>query len=186
MRTLFRSFSEIKGFDGWMIGKISIFRNEGKEAEATASVVKQKKSIAILEAAEGEIGIRMMVVQPQNIPQAGSREREFSLPDGSMPQDSRIFQREEILAFAGEVLDHNWIHQTQCPIVPGLLMVEWMWNMNGASLLGSIMTFRAPAYAQEEIIIYRDSAEQNYYAVTERQGTLHLLWEIKHLEIEKE
>lgn len=192
IKNLFRAFSEVKGFDGWMIGKLYFYKKENKEGNLlSASIVKRKKNFAVIEVTGEGICIQMVVLKPQTIPKVydadrmwqtmeysgsgslwkktGSKEKKFNLPEGCAEVASRVFSREEVQIFAEEAGDNNWIHQTERPIVPGLMMAEWLWKMEGISLLDKIMIFRKPVYVQEKIVIYQSSLPQCYFAVVEEQ-----------------
>lgn len=106
----------------------------------------------------------------------------FCLPKNCRKVGSKVFSKEEILEFTEKVQDHNWIHQTEKQIVPGFMMVEWLWDIGELSLWNKMVVFRAPAYVWEEIELYIDSFYGYYFAITKgTEGNIRLLWEVKEI-----
>lgn len=177
VRTLFRKFSQIDGFDGWMIGKLCFQFEE--EEQLPLSIRKQKENYAVLEAASDNLKIQMHILKPQ---QGCNRNAGFVLPEQSIPVSVRKFTGEEILSFVSEVEDDNWIHRTKNPVVPGFLMAEWLFESGLLPLTASSgeisMIFRAPAYAWEEIAVYGEDGAHRLFGVTEQEERIKLLWEL--------
>lgn len=187
MRELFRSFSQIEGFFGWMIGKIS-FADGEEIAPVKAYIKKEKKNYAVLAAAEESVWLQIYIVNSHRksvsgesvLPVSGAGEEKepkcVSLADKSLLLE-RTFYSQEILDFVAEVQDDNWIHQTHKPVVPGLFLWEWLWQQGLLVQKGS-MLFRSPAYAEEKIMVYIDRQTHHLLGIVGRNTGNVLLWEV--------
>lgn len=146
MREVFRSFSQIEGFEGWVIGKLCFqyrqWDNETKRKQV--SVRKHKENYALLEAAASDVLVQMHILKPQEeilekkvkdgrnthleFSKQREQERKFVLSQQHILLCTKSYAREEILAFVDDVGDYNGIHRTDKPVVPGGLIAEWLWE----------------------------------------------------------
>ncbi len=200
VQEIFLPFFKEKGLEGWMIIKIHFQRKEIIETikEKTESMVlKKKKNYCLLGLLWHHGIILMHLFMPQPLIEYHSslifqnkKSHRFFLPKNCEKVASRVFSKEEIQEFVTSVQDDNWIHQTEKPIVPGLMMLAWIWGRKELSLWDNAMIFRAPAYAEEEIELYFDSYSKNYFAIVKeldfkefdkKEKNLKLLWEIKKI-----
>lgn len=193
IRDIFPLFSKRKGFDGWMIVKLHFQTREKMASETdkkTAVVLKKKKNYAILGLLWKQGLILMHLMMPQFLAENKSvviwqdkTDDSFYLPESCKKVGSKVFSKEDVLKFTEEIQDYNWIHQTERPIVPGFMMVEWIWEIERISLWDKVMIFRAPAYVQEGIELYIDSFSGCYFAIAKGAGRKNrLLWEVKAAE----
>jgi hypothetical protein len=210
LKKLFRKFSEIKDFDGWVIGKLVFYKRE-KDPEIVCVLKKRREKAAVLEV-EGEgLCIEMYLLKPgkaeeksqvwgekETLLNVGESQEVQKLQKPQTPQVlqelqkdmifrkygfslencveviSKVFSEEEILAFAADVEDENPIHRTQKPVVPGLLLAEWMWVDGKISLEEKKIVFHAPAYARETVTVYWEKERKVYFGVSDGR----ILWKV--------
>ena len=167
LRKFFQAFSEIKGFDNWMIGKIKI-KQKGNgpdiaEKEKYCRIKKRKRHFAVLEAEGQEMRMEVFLLKPDCAKMTEEKKIRKSLPKDLGKCVSKVFSREEILAFVKETGDDNPIHFSKSPVVPGFLMLEWLWQLGYAA---KEMIFYSPVYAQEEVTLYFHQGTKDCYALS--------------------
>jgi hypothetical protein len=170
LKQLFGKFSEIKGFDNWMIGKL-VFYSQEKSLELTCMVKKRKEKAAVLEAAGNGICMEMYLLKPEKTQE---KVQIWEEKESCEKVISKAFFEEEIAAFVTAVGDENPIHRTPKPVVPGLLLAEWLWTEGKISLEGKKLAFHAPLYAQEKMTVYREENTQVSFGVSGGR----LLWKV--------
>lgn len=169
-----------------------IVEKEDDNAER-AEIVKQKQNYAILETIVENFRVRMYIMRPKGQweEKTDLSEKKFEMPEGCNLLFSKRFSAEEIHVFVTEAGDENEIHKTERPVVPGFFMTELLWRyyvvpelLEDKEPAGDFcnwnmnMIFRAPAYADEKIDVYRESFSGKVFAVTEREQQISLLWEM--------
>ena len=171
LKKFFQAFSDLKGFDNWMIGKIIIKQQEEIPDIAEKGIVcrikKRKQRFAVLYAEGQGILIEVFLLKPGG---SGKEKIRKNLPEALEKGISRSFSKEEILAFVRETGDSNPIHASEIPVVPGFLMLEWLWEL----YLVQEMIFYQPVYAGEELTLYFHQETEGCYAVSD-----HICWEAK-------
>lgn len=185
LRTLFQQCSQIKGFNHWLLGTLyfDIIELPYRKQEILSTIIKQRKDYAILELSWKESRIKVHLFRQVDCTK--KRTAMFLLPEGYIWIASKVFSKQEIYEFAEAVQDYNSIHQMELPIVPGFLMVEWLWYKKGIIFLDKIMAFHEIIYAQEEMKLYFDPYTQSYVAIkneTELDGLGKkgiFLWELR-------
>lgn len=190
IQEIFLPFFKEKGLKGWMIIKIH-FQKEGKieavKKETEPVVLKKKKNYCLLGLLWQQGIIFMHLYLPQSLIEYHSDFTLQGLPKNCEKVASKMFSKEEIREFVRTVRDDNWIHQTEKPIVPGLMMLAWIWDRE-VSLWDKAIIFRTPAYAEEEIALYFHVDSKNYFAIIEpldskefnkEERNVRLLWEMK-------
>jgi hypothetical protein len=173
LKKFFRKCSEIKGFDNWMIGKL-VFSRQEESTELTCEVKKRKEKAAVLEVAGNGIIMEMYLLKPER---TQKKAQAWEGKETCVEIISKVFSKEEILAFVMDAGDENPIHQTQNPVVPGLFLAEWLWLEGNVSLEGKKMIFQAPLYAQEKVTVYLEKKTQVYFGVSDGR----ILWKACYL-----
>lgn len=185
---LFRCFSTIENFEGWMIGKMCFCHLGVAEQEKgleAAQIKKRKNHYAIVEVRRDAYLAQMLLVKPAQDRckdgfSTGEKERKRNtLPKPDLWKNGFIgkhtFHREEIIAFVEAVQDANSIHRTERPIVPGLQMVEWFWSISALKdWTNCEFSFRTPAYAEQELQVYQCGEE--FYCL---MGDEEVLWTVR-------
>lgn len=190
-RELFRCFSGIEGFEGWMIAKVTFVSGDasgqktGQDGE-TAVITKRRKNFAVMEAQWERMRVRMFLVKPEKsigeTSEAGQSEL-LPLPETYTEYAAKTFSVEEILKFVSDVGDTNGIHRTDRPVVPGFFMVEWLLEQETKLLSqGNVsVVFRVPAYAGEVVGLWKQDAARKIMAVRLDAATglqEEILWEM--------
>lgn len=183
-------FSIIEGYEGWMIVRV----NYGVETIAEKMeiqsirqqcIVKKKKArYSILESffvAEGKrFYMEMHLMKPQE-EERMQKKKARNLSEKELNQglsqsalgnmiDCVTFQKLDIIRFVQRVKDKNPIHQTEEPVVPGLLLLHSMLKLlMGQKLQRIEIWFRNPVFAGERIMIYEQQKNKKYVGVREER-----------------
>lgn len=190
-RKLFQCFSDIEGYEGWMIGRMSFYptgqagTDNGSEGQGNRQgnviLKKRRQGYAVAEAWADGCLARMLLIRPTGRGYrsgfSGKQEGENLIPD--WPENNRIgthtFSPDEIMAFVDAVQDTNSIHRTERPVVPGMQMIEWFWSVaKPAAWKECVFIFRIPAYAGQEIQLYTNKA--GYCCIAGETG--ETLWDV--------
>lgn len=189
-------FSEFTGYDGWMIGtcmyeKTIVKAQEGSEVlrgfgKVQSELVKQAERFVVmqnsLETGGYRFTLELHVIKP------GETKQEVAAGTNAMKGENghvvaeHVFTKDEILRFVEQVKDENSIHRSQYPVVPGLLIAEWMLahiteNRNMEKVESVInrkyrFRFTNPVIAGETLYMYEteEKAQKVYYGMTEERG----------------
>ena len=187
LRALMSVFSDFQGFDGWKIGEVCMARRE-EEACGTAPVCRKRDGYAVLEAAQGRFWMQLHLVRGKA---SGAAKQGKSaagrLPGAECLAARKRFDAGDILSFVRETGDGNRIHREDPPVVPGLLILEWLWE---DGLLRTFLpeTVRRPSwklslrfysvlFAGEETAVYTEGAA-GMAAAVRRAGEEFLVWKL--------
>ncbi len=203
LRIFFSSFSEFQGFDGWVIGKLCFERREAGGFSGALSC-RKKKRYAVLEAARGDICMKMHLIKGflEKAGDVGRKEASDGRAEGDALAEKdadciflgeKVFHAEEISDFVRETGDRNSIHQAERPVVPGLLITEWIWEKGCLPVLSGaggspaftdrkdfpvILRFRFALHVGECMKVYGDPLSRKIFAVKNDRGCRTLLWEL--------
>lgn len=206
-RKLIKSFTKFTGFDGWMIAKaeFKIIKQAGNiytKDDNTAlympdiknSIVKQRKSYSVILAGMVYKGIAysfiMHLIKPVeiNFARDGFKQVEEVLPSyvsGSVYLFSLNYSKPCIKKFTEYIGDDNYIHQTERPVVPGLLVFEDVLEKEFCISKGYAysenftIVFKKPVLADEVINLYK--TKDNRIFAMPSQGHKCILWELGYI-----
>lgn len=163
-RNMVRSFSEIKGFDGWMIAKAELEAEECKlyndiNIKTTEAVIlRQRRHYSAIMSKAVYNGIRYKLIMHIVKPARNHLAQKYTNTDGIYCLTLKYAQN-DIKQFVYDVGDSNYIHQTGRYVVPGFLVFEDILNMfieNTDFKIGKCtMLFNNPAFAGEIINVFK-------------------------------
>lgn len=172
-RRLVSGFSEMKGFDGWLIARVELCIMEIDKYVATdtetdtstrinTDIVKSNKSHAVLNACmeykDRQFSMDMLLVKSK-----GKKSGQQSVSERNHKGYFCNLQYDisDINRFTKEIGDYNYIHHTNNPIVPGLMFFEDMLSrIAEADILETsvpvqlCMLFKKPVFPNEKIYVY--------------------------------
>lgn len=158
MKDLARIIARLKdgSYDGMMIIKNKWLR-EDCEAYEEPIVLKENKRMLICKAQTGYASLTTtMLAKPR-----GSAAEAGTIPELSAAEVSghtwRSFTRQEIVDFVREIGDTNPIHQTDIPVVPGMLLMDCILAELPADIQELELSYRNAVFAGELLeLIVRD------------------------------
>lgn len=163
-RKMVRSFSEIKGFNGWMIAKAELEAAECKlhsdiNIETIETVIlKQRRHYSAIMSKAVYNGIRYKLIMHIVKPDGKHLAQKYTNTDGIYCFTLK-YTLDDIKQFVYDVRDSNYIHQTGRYVVPGFLVFEDILNMfieNTDFKIGKCtMLFNNPAFAGETINVFK-------------------------------
>ena len=152
MLKLIRALSEYNGrtFDGAVMARAVIKASALENGDYSTRPVKMAPPrMGIIEAyKEGVASLTVTLLRP--LVRAG--EMPETVPQGEK-QLSFVIDKPEINAYLDAVDDTNSIHRGEKPVIPGLCMIEHLWDVK----------FKMPAFAGEQIDIYKNGASLDGY-----------------------
>lgn len=172
-RKLVASFTEIKGFDGWMIAKAE-FKTKKKGYDTlndtgnNIKFIKMRKSYSVISSNiiynDIEYTLIMDIAKPGSI--SGINTGKLAMKSASNVDCIYLFTlkytKDDIRRFTKAAGDSNSIHKPEKPVVPGFLMFEDIisqgYNYNDTTdntAAGYTIYFRNPVFADEEVELYR-------------------------------
>lgn len=147
-------------YDGFLIGKIRLYI-EGTIAAAKATAVKQKPNLAQLfvvgQNGQGEQSgtMEVLLVNSRNAVQAAKGKPPVSLQHCRHSEIVRHqFSKAEITNYLSQVQDTNPIHKGEKPVVPGILLLAFLYDNWKAASVNWEVRFYSPCFAEEEISWY--------------------------------
>lgn len=163
MLKLIRALSEYNGptYDGAVMARAVIKASVLENGDYSTRPVKMAPPrMGIIEAyKEGAASLTVTLLRP--LVRAG--EMPETVPQGEK-QLSFVIDKPEINAYLDAVDDTNSIHRGENPVVPGLCMIEHLWRaLNKPLPLNWDVKFKMPAFAGEQIDIYKNGASLDGY-----------------------
>ena len=130
-----------------------IINAQWKKEECTPNkvpdIVKETSKYLICKACIGEASLttRMFLT-------GKATEAEADIPS-RLNEDKpwRSFNRDEVISFVSEVGDTNPIHQTHKPIVPGMMLMNYIKNELPANTSRIELSFRQAVYAGDKLFL---------------------------------
>ena len=192
-RRVFRLLSTMKGYDGYMIGKLLCRRLENSSMESQSNpctVRKQRKNYVILELRGDAYFLSLTMVYPKDfLPHILSNQAEKPKPysENKIKMRARekavashCFAVSEILDFVQFVQDTNGIHRSENPVVPGLLMAEWFFEvLHSVDWETAEFRFHTPVYADQQLCLCWHA--EGYDCFLEERGQLCWCARVKSL-----
>lgn len=197
-RRLIISFSEICGFDGWMIAKAGFGIKKAENISMSAkieenaspvkrNIIKQRRNYSVISQEiiykHMEYTMVMHIVKP-----AGKQFPEKDCNYSKIFLCQLNYSKEDIRKFVDDTGDSNYIHRADIPVVPGFLMFEdVLYNLlypHGAEIKAGnyIILFRNPVFAGEEINIFQTVNSGNRKIMAISSGVeKKVLWEVHYV-----
>lgn len=153
-------------FNGWIIAGLDI-EIKGAAVSYTLETVSQKTGRAVIHVYGNDADnnavktLKVILLKPKGI--AGQSAAALPQDDAELLVQHRFTEQEiaEYLAVSG---DMNQLHQGARPIVPGIMMINWLLEHLQMDSVCCKVKFIRPVICNEEISFYRCNDKINAYA----------------------
>ena len=151
MRELAKITARLKGgeYDGVMIIK-TVWKREPESVENSfePEIIKENKRMLVCRAFyNNESLTTTMLLHPAD----GAVVPQVSEMDTEEGDNRAVFNREDVLEFVAEVGDTNPIHQLEVPVVPGMLLLEYIKNHLTDNIKMLELSFRNAVMAGDRV-----------------------------------
>lgn len=163
-RKLATSFSEIKGFDGWMIAKaefntveLNFSKNTNIETIETKNtkILKQRRNYCTIMSEIIYNNMKYSLVAHLVKPKSRSTRNPVNVSDNCSYLFTLKYTKEDIRQFVCDLGDYNYIHQTDTPVVSGFLVFRDILKKLFLGTGKCTIVFRNPAFADETIDVFQ-------------------------------
>lgn len=152
-------------FNGWVVA--------GLDIEITGSAVSCEQKIAYKKTGQAVINVcgydkngqkvkamKVILLKPKdNSAKSAAKEQN----NDAAPLFAHKFTAQEIDAYLAYTGDMNQIHQGENPVVPGIMMIDWLLKKLHAAVISCKVKFLRPVICGEDIIFYRSEKKINAY-----------------------
>lgn len=177
-RKLVKSFSKIKGFDGYMIAKAEFEIKTESETEKTV-ILRQRKNYAAIMSKTVYSGIGYTLIMYLIKPSKKRSEEKHIVNEGGTYLFTLKYTKDDIKQFVCDVKDSNYIHQTDRPVVPGFLVFEDILKVciESAGFKAGKYTilFRSPTFANEAIDVF-EIDKYGFKLINSERGTIYAIY----------
>ena len=159
MRGLAKITARLKGgkYDGVMIIK-TVWKREPEAVKNSfePETIKENKRMLVCRAFyNNESLTTTMLLHPAD----GAALPPLSEADTAKEDNRAVFNREDVLEFVAEVGDTNPIHQLEVPVVPGMLLLEYIKNSLPDNIKILELSFRNAVMAGDQVEIKADGGQ---------------------------
>lgn len=150
-------------FNGWIIAGLEI-EIKGTAVSYTLETVSQKAGLSVINIcgndADGDVvkTLKVILLKPKNISVQSAAEVQT---DATKMIALHKFTEQELAEYLAVSGDMNQLHQGAKPIVPGLMMVNWLLEHLQMASVCCKVKFIRPVICNEEIRFYRDTDKIN-------------------------
>lgn len=149
------SYCDQDFFKGWVIAGVEVSINGEASQYTNELVLKSKRRCVMLVQGFDDDGrlqkqLKIVLILPRKIRQDNINSEIIS---GELIGE-HIFTAEEINAYTHFVGDENTLHSQPRPIVPGILLLNWLQQVTAARFLHWQARFLRPVYAGELLQVY--------------------------------
>ncbi len=149
------SYCDQDFFKGWVIAGVEVSINGEARQYTNELVLKSKRRCVMLVQGFDDDGrlqkqLKIVLILPRKVGQDNINSEIIS---GELIGE-HIFTAEEINAYTHLVGDENTLHSQSRPIVPGILLLNWLQQVTAAGFLHWQARFLRPVYAGELLQVY--------------------------------
>lgn len=149
------SYCDQDFFKGWVIAGVEVSINGEASQYTNELVLKSKRRCVMLVQGLDDDGrlqkqLKIVLILPRKVGQDNINSEIIS---GELIGE-HIFTAEEINAYTHLVGDENTLHSQPRPIVPGILLLNWLQQVTAAKFLHWKARFLQPVYAGELLQVY--------------------------------
>lgn len=163
-------------YDGWVIGRAIYKCTETSGADRPLRLVEKRCAAYAVLVSDGvrsgyRYSLELRLLKPVSRSSEESDAGYAVSDDMGTAAVHRCFTIEQIITFADRVHDTNSIHRSDNPVVPGLLLLEWIMDEYHICVkdgFGVTIRFRTPVLAGDDVMLYKSNTETGveYIGVT--------------------
>lgn len=160
-RKLVASFSEIKGFDGWMIAKaefntVELNSNKNTNIETkNTKISKQRRNYCTIMSEIIYNNMEYSLIADLVKPKSCGTFNHVNISDNGSYLFTLKYTKEDIRQFVCDLGDYNYIHQIDTPVVSGFLVFGDILKKLFLKTGKCTIVFRNPAFADETIDVFQ-------------------------------